>query len=89
MNISTYQVFFTEISEKEFSRLDKIVQRKVTKAVAQLEIDPFAPNVSKLTNHPEATYRKRIGDWRILFNIYPDNIIYIVRIWPRGKEYKK
>lgn len=85
----SFNIFFTETSYKEFKRLDKIIQKKVNKAVLALQENPFSPNVDKLVNYPEAKYRRRVGDWRILFNIGTEQSIHIIHIWPRGKDYKK
>ena len=84
-----YKIFFTPTSLKEFKKLDKIVQKKINKALLALGENPFATNVDVLVNHPEARYRRRVGDWRILFNTGAEKTINVIHIWPRGKDYKK
>jgi mRNA-degrading endonuclease RelE of RelBE toxin-antitoxin system len=36
-----------------------------------MEIDPFAGDVERLRNQPSA-FRRRVGDWRIFFDVEPD-----------------
>lgn len=84
-----YHVFFTKTSHKQYQKLDKLTQKKVDKAILRLQESPNQPNTERLVGHPEAGYRYRIGNYRMLFDIYPDNEIYILHIWPRGKDYKK
>ena len=84
-----YRVFFTKTSHKQYQKLDKPTQQKVDKAILRLQESPNQPNTERLLNHSEAGYRYRIGNYRLLFDIYPDNEIYILHIWSRGKDYKK
>jgi len=44
--------------------------------------DPFGGDVRPLQNQPTA-FRRRVGDWRIFFDAYPDRrlveIVHVVR----------
>jgi mRNA-degrading endonuclease RelE of RelBE toxin-antitoxin system len=44
--------------------------------------DPFGGDVRPLKNQPTA-FRRRLGDWRIFFDTYPDRrvveIVHVVR----------
>lgn len=84
-----YLVEITDTAYKELKRLDKPTRRKFDKAITYLTDEPFRTKTEKLVNHPAASFRHRIGDYRILFNLLPENIIQIVHIWHRGKDYKK
>ena len=83
-----YNIEITSSARKEIRRLDKPTLRKFDKAIQKFQDDPFIGNTEKLVNHPEAEYRHRIGNWRILFSIVA-NTIYIMHVWHRGKDYKK
>ncbi|MBU0569607.1 type II toxin-antitoxin system RelE/ParE family toxin [Patescibacteria group bacterium] len=83
-----YNIQITSSARKEIRRLDKPTLKKLDKAIRRLQEDPFFSNTEKLTNHPEAEYRHRIGDWRILFTII-DDIVYVMHVWHRGGDYKK
>ena len=83
-----YHIEITSGARKEIQKLDKPTIKKFDKAIVNLQNNPFQNTTEKLTKHPDADYRYRIGNWRILFTIIND-VIYIVHIWPRGKNYKK
>lgn len=40
-------------------------------ATRGLSAFPACPNVKRLTNH-EYTHRLRVGDWRVLFNVFEE-----------------
>jgi len=87
--MTLYHVLISKTAQKEILRLDPLIKKKVDKAILKFYENPFQTHTEKLVGHPEAKYRHRIGNWRILFDLLPDNIIHIVHIWPRGKDYKK
>ncbi len=87
--MTAYQVFISETAQKEIKKLDPATKKKLDKAVSKFYENPFQAKTEKLIGHPEAEYRHRIGNWRILFDLLPEKTIHIVHVWPRGKEYKK
>ena len=92
MNVTVslqYRVFFTKTSYNEYQNLDKQTQKKVSRAIKRLKKSPNQPNTERLVNFPQAGYRYRIGNYRLLFDIYPEQTIYILHIWHRGRDYKK
>ena len=72
--------------------LQKIPKPEAQRIIAKLKLvanDPYAPNnnVAKLKDQPG--YRLRVGDWRVIYTIFDDEIfILVVRIAPRGDVYK-
>lgn len=56
---------------------DRAVQERILTATRGLSNLPSCPNVKRLTNH-EYTHPLRVGDWRILFNLFEE--ISIARI---------
>lgn len=85
-----YHIAVSSTARKDLQNSDKPTQKKVDKALLLLGINPFRPNTQRLTNHPDADYRYRIGNYRILFDIDQENQkLFIHHIWPRGKDYKK
>lgn len=83
------KVFITETAQKEIKQLDLPTKKKVDKAILKFQTNPFDNNTVRLVGHPEAQFRHRIGNYRILFDLVEEDQIYIIRIWPRGKDYKK
>jgi mRNA-degrading endonuclease RelE of RelBE toxin-antitoxin system len=43
-----------------------------------MEEDPHAGDTEKLTGHKK-TYRRRVGDWRIIYDIDQDNFSVIIK----------
>lgn len=87
--MSRYTVQISKAAQKEIRRLDKPTLKKIDKAIFQFSSNPFRAKTEKLVNYPEADYRHRIGNWRILFDVLPGNIVHILHVWSRGKGYKK
>ena len=48
-----------------------VLVSKRARALRSMEIDPFAGDVERLRNQPSA-FRRRVGDWRIFFDVEPD-----------------
>ncbi len=84
-----YRVRIAKTAGKEIERLHLPTKKKVDKAILKFSTNPFDNNTVRLVGHPEAQFRHRIGDWRILFDLAGEDTIYITHVWPRGKDYKK
>jgi len=56
---------------------DRIVQERILTATRGLSQFPECSNVKRLADH-EPTHRLRVGNWRVLFNVFEE--IDIVRI---------
>lgn len=65
-----YQVIFSSKAQKAFKKIPKNYQRKIKERVLKLEKNPFCHGTVKLVNYPVAAYRHRVGDYRILFDIW-------------------
>jgi len=71
---------------KDLEQLDKPVRNKIIKEIQDLQNFPDVLNCKKLVNFDPA-YRLRVGDYRVLFDIFND-IIYIARVLHRKDAYK-
>jgi len=82
-----HNILFTSKAEKEFIRLDKKLQARIATALDELATFGYsAPNTKKLQT-PFSGFRKRVGDYRILFEI--NGIIVIVyKIDKRSEVYR-
>jgi mRNA interferase RelE/StbE len=50
---------------------DRVIQERILTATRGLSDFPVCPNVKRLINH-EYSHRLRVGDWRILFNVFEE-----------------
>lgn len=64
-----YQAVFSHRAEKAFLDLPTKEAQRVKQAIEKLEQDPRTYGTLKLENAPVASYRYRVGNYRILFDI--------------------
>lgn len=72
-------------AQKDLLKLDINLRKVIALAIKQLENYPNVSNIKQLTNF-EPPFRKRIGDYRILFAIENDCII-VSRVLHRKEAY--
>lgn len=58
-------------ARKALKRIPVADKRRVLAALDAMEQDPFSGDVVRLKAQPVA-WRRRVGDWRILFDIEPE-----------------
>ena len=73
-------------AQKDIAKLAKNDLKKVLLAIKELENFLDVSNIKKLVNF-KPVYRKRIGDYRILFDV-EDNQIFVGRVLHRKDSYK-
>ncbi|MCL1818677.1 MAG: type II toxin-antitoxin system RelE/ParE family toxin [Spirochaetaceae bacterium] len=71
---------------KYLESLDSITRRRITEALEELAEEPPAGDIVKLQS--KDGYRRRVGDFRILFDITETKVI-VYKIAPRGQVYKR
>lgn len=64
-----YRAIFSRRAEKAFLDLPTKEAQRVKQAIEKLEQDPRTYGTLKLENAPVASYRYRVGNYRILFDI--------------------
>jgi len=73
---------------KELKNLDKKIIPKIISAVENLSFEPFPIGVKKLAS-TEFTYRIRVGDYRIVYTLFRNQlIIEIIKVGHRKDIYK-
>jgi mRNA interferase RelE/StbE len=86
--MDTYKIEWKRSATKELEKLPRPMISKIVSAVDNLSSNPFPQGVRKLVG-TEDTYRIRIGDYRVLYNIIENRlIIEIVRVRHRKDAYK-
>ena len=73
-------------AQKDIAKLPKNDLKKILLAIKDLENYPNVSNIKKLVNF-KPVYRKRIEDYRILFDV-EDNQIFVGRVLHRKDSYK-
>jgi mRNA interferase RelE/StbE len=84
---SRYEVELSEIAKRDLARLETRVQDRVRLAFRVLEANPRPPLARKLKG--QKGYRVRVGDYRIIYEVFDNRIVVVVvRIGHRREIYK-
>jgi len=93
--LSEFRIFETEEFQKRLENLpaggSRFVERKLKEYVyPQLRKDPFlGPNIKKLKGYDPATWRYRIGKFRLFFMVdQTERIIYMLSVDDRRDVYR-
>lgn len=73
-----WKAIFSKKAEKSLKKIPKDYQKKIKEAVLKLEINPFSHGTIKLVGYPVAQFRHRVGDYRILFDIWEEKKILMI-----------
>ena len=75
-------------AERDLGRLSREVADRVAAAIEGLSRNPRPPGCLLLRDYRPPTWRIRVGDWRILYEIADDaGIVRITGVHHRGKAY--
>jgi mRNA interferase RelE/StbE len=83
-----YQVRITRSAEKQLKKLTPPVQRKLAAVIMSLAIEP-RPYGSKKLAATVNSYRVRVGDYRVIYDIYEREIVVsVLKIGHRRDIYR-
>ena len=82
-----YELAYTRRAEKDIKKLESAVRKRVGKALLQYKSDPMK-YAEKLTDPSLGTYRFRVGDYRVAFDIEGSEIV-VLRIGHRKEIYRR
>lgn len=86
----TYAVRFTHRAEKDFARLDRRTQKRVTQRAAELGKAPLDSRISRALTEKGMLRRSRMGGWRLIYTVDDEaRVVTIVTIDRRGQVYKR
>ena len=72
-------------ANKDLKKIDSQYKQRIHAKILELKEFPHTTNVKKLTNF-EPAYRLRVGDYRILFDVFGDTV-EIGRVLHRKDSY--
>ena len=81
-----YKIVFTQRAVKDLDNIDKWMQNRIAEKLKEYTGEPQR-YARKLTSSKIGTYRFRIGDYRVIFDIDRENIV-ILSIGHRRSIYK-
>jgi len=86
--MASYHVEIAKSAAKDLRGIDRKWIPRIVATIETLELDPRPPGCKKLVGS-DHTYRLRIGDFRVVYDIQDDTlIILVVRIRHRRNVYR-
>ncbi|MGI8505138.1 MAG: type II toxin-antitoxin system RelE family toxin [Hassallia sp.] len=84
----TYTVEFSKGARKQFIKLPLDVQKRIQTKINDLAIEP-RPNAVKKLQGDDNSYRIRVGEYRVVYEIEDDVLIVtIIKVKHRSQVYK-
>jgi mRNA interferase RelE/StbE len=81
-----YRLIYTKTASGDIQKLDTVAKRKIGKKLKDYSQSPLT-YAKKLTDPKIGTYRWRIGNYRIVFDIEGNNLV-ILRAGHRKEIYR-
>ena len=86
--MASYKIIWKKSALKELYKIHKDSIPRIVKVVESLISDPLPSGVKKLSGS-ERTYRLRVGNYRVIYELEEDNlIIQIIRVRNRKDVYQ-
>ncbi len=86
--MASFRIEWKNSTLKELQKLPRQIVTRVVAAVDDLSANPYPHGVRKLVGS-EHTYRIRVGDYRVIYDVFENSlIIEIVRVRHRKDIYK-
>lgn len=86
--MDSYRIELTRSAEKDLRKIDKSKVAAIYREIERLETDPRPHGVKKLAG-ADRTYRIRIGDYRVVYEIEDEVLlVLVIRIAHRKDVYR-
>lgn len=86
--MSRYKVEIARRAVKSLARLPRREQQRIRAAIDLLADEPRPPGCAALKGE-ERAYRVRVGDYRIVYEVYDDRlVVLVVRVGHRRDIYR-
>jgi len=83
-----YAVEISRTAEKQLKRVPAAMQRRIAAVLLSFEIEPRPLGCKKLSGF-ESTYRARVGDYRIIYEIHDTIVrVNVLKIGNRKDVYR-
>ncbi len=81
-----YEILLTERAQRDMDRLDSQTRQRLTQKLHEYAEYPMQ-HAKKLSNPVIGSFRFRVGDWRIVFDVEGDKIV-VLRVGNRRDIYR-
>jgi len=83
-----YSVVTTRSFDKTLAKLPVNWQRRIVTKIREVAADPYAPNNNLGKLQGRDGYKLRIGNWRVIYELYDDRrVMEVLEVGPRGGIY--
>jgi mRNA interferase RelE/StbE len=87
--MTNYQVHLSAKSQRDIKKLDSTIRPRIIKAITKLSKNRTPQQFKPLMGKDIAQFRIRIGDYRILYDVYDyDKTVLIICIGHRKDIYR-
>ncbi|NWK55202.1 type II toxin-antitoxin system RelE/ParE family toxin [Verrucomicrobiaceae bacterium N1E253] len=87
--MESFPIKWRKSTKKDLRRISQVEVSKIVAAVSSLSDDP-RPEGCKKMQGSDCAYRIRVGDYRVIYEVYEDQIIIeIIRVRHRREVYRK
>ena len=87
--MSHYSIRFSHKAQKELQKLDPPIQKRVFATILRLQTTRTSQQLKSLVGSDSAQFRLRVGDYRVLYDVYhEEKVVYIMRIGHRKDIYR-
>ena len=85
--MAKFAILFTRSARKELENLPNAAVERILASISKLSSEPFPGGCKKLKGEKHI-WRIRVGDYRIIYSVYPDMLVIdIIRIRHRREVY--
>ena len=77
MNSSKWNLVVTKPAVKSLDRLPAKERAKIHSALRDMRDNPFSGDIVRVKAQP-AAWRRRVGSYRILYDVYPERLEIVV-----------
>ena len=83
-----YSIRFTPRALRDYSAFDRATQKRLQRRIDHLAEDPYPAGTKKLQAE-EPFYRVRVGDYRVIYQVEPKELlVVVVKIGHRREIYR-
>jgi len=85
-----YKILISRTFQKQYHSLEKKAQKRIRKALSELEKNPFearsGADIKMLKDTKPRKHRIRVGDFRIIY-LVEKKIVKVIEVFRRGRGY--
>ena len=86
--MESYRIEFTRSAEKDLRKIDRSRIAAILRRIEQLESNPRPEGCKKLAG-ADRTYRIRVGDYRVVYEVEDDVLlVLVIRVAHRKDVYR-